>query len=81
MERYLVTPAPTLTLIVDFFKLLEAFTAGTAATIGPVKGLGYEEQEIRLPTRSEAGPLTSALSKPLFDIHYGQTDSPWSVLL
>jgi branched-chain amino acid aminotransferase len=61
--------------------LLEAFGAGTAAVVSPVKGILYEGEEIHIPTGDKAGPLALRLWKALGDIQYGRIEHPWSVLV
>ena len=60
-------------------RLLEAFGAGTAAIISPVKGIVYKDHEIKIPTGDGAGPLATKLWSSLLDIQYARVKHPWSV--
>ena len=59
-------------------KLLEAFGAGTAAVVCPIKCIQYQAKDIDIPA---TGPLTNIIWKQLTDIQYGRVQHPWSVLL
>lgn len=59
--------------------LLEAFGAGTAAVVSPVKGIVYDDHEIKVPTGEDAGPMAMKFWNLLKDIQYGQVKHPWSV--
>jgi branched-chain amino acid aminotransferase len=61
-------------------RLLEAFGAGTAAVISPVKSILYQGENIEFPVGSgQGGEVSLRLWKSLYDIQYGKTSSPWSV--
>jgi branched-chain amino acid aminotransferase len=60
-------------------QLLEAFGAGTAAVVSPVKCIVYQEQDIHIPTGENAGPVAMHVWNVLRDIHYGIVKHPWSV--
>ena len=60
-------------------RLLEAFGAGTAAIISPVKSIVYKDHEIIIPTGEDAGPLAVTIWKQLLDIQYARVKHPWSV--
>jgi len=60
-------------------RLLEAFGAGTAAVVSPVKGIVYKNQEIAIPTGDKIGPIAQRFWSSLSDIHYGKVKHPWSV--
>ncbi len=64
----------------DEGRLLEAFGAGTAVVIAPVKGIKYKNEDINIPTGEEAGPLAQEIWTSLTDIQYGRKDHPsWSI--
>ena len=62
-------------------RLIEAFGAGTAVIVAPVCAISYMEQEIKIPTGDQPGPLATRLRKTLLDIQYGRVEHPWSVEL
>eukprot|EP00586_Coscinodiscus_wailesii_P011871 CAMPEP_0172518740 /NCGR_PEP_ID=MMETSP1066-20121228/290996_1 /TAXON_ID=671091 /ORGANISM="Coscinodiscus wailesii, Strain CCMP2513" /LENGTH=349 /DNA_ID=CAMNT_0013301183 /DNA_START=237 /DNA_END=1286 /DNA_ORIENTATION=- len=59
-------------------KLLEAFGAGTAAVVCPIKCIQYEGKDIDIPA---TGHLTKLIWKQLTDIQYGKVQHPWSVIV
>lgn len=61
--------------------LVEAFGAGTAVVISPVKSIVYQGKEIKVPTGEKAGSMAEKLWKDLTDIQYGRVEHPWSVLV
>jgi len=62
--------------------LLEAFGAGTAVVIAPVKGIMYDGEEVKLPTGEEIGPVAKQMWAAITDIQYGRTPHPsWSVVV
>jgi len=64
----------------DEGRLLEAFGAGTAVVIAPVKGIAYNGEEISIPTGEKAGPLAQSVWTALTDIQYGRSaHESWSV--
>jgi branched-chain amino acid aminotransferase len=66
----------------DEGRLMEAFGAGTAVVIAPVKGIVYEGSEIIIPTGEEAGPLAQSIWTAITDIQYGRAHhDSWSVKL
>jgi branched-chain amino acid aminotransferase len=74
----------TMSEIVDAEKegrLLEAFGAGTAAVISPVRGIIYQDKEIIVPTGDKIGPIAQKLWDSLMAIQYGKIDHPWSVIV
>jgi len=62
-------------------RLVEAFGAGTAAVIAPVKAIAYKGRDIDFPTGEEIGPVAKSMWDQLTDIQYGRVDHPWSVLI
>lgn len=60
-------------------RLLEAFGAGTAVVISPVRSIVYKDSEIQVPTGDQAGPVAARLWKTLYDIQYGNVPHEWSV--
>jgi len=62
-------------------RLLEAFGAGTAAVVSPVRSIVYKEREIVIPTGDNAGPVATQLWNVLRDIQYGHIDHPWSIVI
>jgi len=67
-------------------RLIEAFGAGTAAVVSPIKGICYKEKELAIPLNKEdpsqsIGPLTKKIADAIMDIQYGITPSDWSVLI
>mmetsp|Transcript_20503 Transcript_20503/g.34305 ORF Transcript_20503/g.34305 Transcript_20503/m.34305 type:complete len:392 (-) Transcript_20503:81-1256(-) len=62
-------------------RLLEAFGAGTAVVVSPVRSIVYDGAEILLPTGESAGPVAQCIWDTLRDIQYGHVDHPWSVVI
>lgn len=62
-------------------RLLEAFGAGTAAVIAPVKSVLFKGEELKLPTGNEVGPVAQRMWRTICDIQYGRVEHPWSVVL
>ena len=61
-------------------RLLEAFGAGTAVVIAPVKGIMYDGVEIKVPTGDEIGPVAKKMWTAVTDIQYGRVPHPtWAV--
>jgi branched-chain amino acid aminotransferase len=61
---------------------LEAFGAGTAAVVSPVRCIVYKDQDINLPTGGQIGPLAKRAWDSLIAIQYGKVDNhPWSVTI
>ena len=53
---------------------------GTAAVISPVDKIGYEGQDVHIPTGSDGmGPVSRPLWKELVGIQMGTIPSEWSV--
>jgi branched-chain amino acid aminotransferase len=63
-------------------RLMEAFGAGTAVVIAPVKGIMFEGMEIIVPTGDDIGPFAQRVWTEVTDIQYGRKTHPsWSVVL
>lgn len=62
-------------------RLLEAFGAGTAVVVSPVRCIVYKEQDINVPTGDSAGPVATHIWNTLKDIQYGNVNHPWSVAI
>lgn len=60
--------------------LVEAFGAGTAAVVSPIKEIGYKGKDIAVPLQEgkEAGPLTEQVSNWVSEIQYGLAEHPWN---
>jgi len=76
--------------IVDFCKaakenrILEAFGAGTAVTVGPVELLHYDGVDYKIPIDpvTLAGPLTRELNDRIKAIQYGKISKhPWNYVV
>eukprot|EP00299_Pterocystis_sp_00344_P002460 c1277_g1_i1.p1 GENE.c1277_g1_i1~~c1277_g1_i1.p1 ORF type:complete len:398 (+),score=81.31 c1277_g1_i1:142-1194(+) len=67
-------------------RVIEAFGAGTAAVVSPVKSFTFEETEYKIPLDPkdpsvEAGPLTRRFLQAITDIQYGESPHPWRRLV
>jgi len=68
-------------------RILEAFGAGTAAIVSPIKCIGYNGKDYNIPLnpndpKSESGPLAHKLFYHIMDIQYGRiSNHPWSVII
>ncbi|TFJ82818.1 hypothetical protein NSK_005893 [Nannochloropsis salina CCMP1776] len=63
-------------------RLLEAFGAGTAVVVCPIRAILYEEEDVVvIKEGDDVGPLTKRMWDALTDIQYGKFDHPWSVLI
>lgn len=64
-------------------RVLEAFGAGTAAVVSPIKQISYKgvDYDIPIDPAAGAGPLTKRMWNSLMDIQYGRVESPWSVVI
>lgn len=62
-------------------RVLEAFGAGTAAIIAPVKSVQYKGADLDFPTGESVGPVAQEMWDTITDIQYGRVDHPWSVLV
>lgn len=62
-------------------ELLEAFGAGTAAVVSPIKEIGWRGSDIKVPLLpgEQTGPLTKQIAEWIADIQYGRTQhGNWS---
>jgi branched-chain amino acid aminotransferase len=65
-------------------RMVEAFGAGTAAIVAPVKAFAFQGKEYPVPLSGrdgKAGKLTERLSETLMGIQYGRIPHPWSVIV
>ncbi|KAF2072240.1 hypothetical protein CYY_006440 [Polysphondylium violaceum] len=64
-------------------RVKEAFGAGTAAIVSPIKSINYKGEEYPIPIDEQigAGPFTNKVANAIMDIQYGETDSDWSVVV
>lgn len=70
-------------------RLLEAFGAGTAAVVSPVKKIAWDggvsdspiEIEVPLQEGKEAGPLAERFWKWMEERQYGDVETPWSTVV
>ncbi|KAH3668837.1 hypothetical protein OGAPHI_002592 [Ogataea philodendri] len=61
-------------------ELVEAFGAGTAAVVSPIKEIGYRDSTIDVPLLpgEQFGPLTKQVADWIAEIQYGVVESEWS---
>jgi branched-chain amino acid aminotransferase len=68
-------------------RVIEAFGAGTAAVVSPIKLIHHNGVDYNIPldpkdASAGAGPLTKRVWNTLLDIQYGKVkDHPWSVVV
>ena len=62
-------------------RLLEAFGAGTAAVVAPIKTIMFQGEDINLPTGEVIGPTAQAMWDRITDIQYGRVEHEWSVIV
>lgn len=67
----------------DKGELVEAFGAGTAAVVAPIKEIGWNGRDINVPLQpgKQTGPLTEQIAQWIGDIQYGRVDHPWSYVV
>lgn len=60
--------------------LVEAFGAGTAAVVSPIKAIGYKGKDIQIPLQEgkEAGPLAEQMANWVAEIQYGLVEHDWN---
>lgn len=64
-------------------ELVEAFGAGTAAVVSPIKEIGYHGEQIDVPLQEgkQAGQLTEQVAAWISEIQYGEVEHPWSFVV
>lgn len=67
-------------------RMLEAFGAGTAAVVSPVRHIHHDGKGYDIPLdpadpNAGAGPVTTRAWKELLDIQYGRIESEWSMVI
>jgi len=67
-------------------RMIEAFGAGTACIVCPVKGFHYDGTDYEIPLdhddpEAAAGKLTTRLANSIMDIQYGVTSHEWSEIV
>ena len=58
-------------------QISEAFGAGTAAVVSPIRCIGIDDQDHLLPVVGETGSVALTLKSALDDIRYGRTRDPY----
>eukprot|EP01133_Synstelium_polycarpum_P004305 gene4305-5028_t len=63
-------------------RVLEAFGAGTAAIVSPIKSINYKGEEYKIPIdeATGAGIMTKRFADTIMGIQYGEIPSDWSVV-
>lgn len=59
--------------VLETGKVSEAFGAGTAAVVSPIRCIGIDEQDYALPVVGDTGSVAITLKNALDDIRYGRT--------
>eukprot|EP01100_Stratorugosa_tubuloviscum_P012174 TRINITY_DN564_c0_g1_i1.p1 TRINITY_DN564_c0_g1~~TRINITY_DN564_c0_g1_i1.p1 ORF type:complete len:393 (-),score=189.57 TRINITY_DN564_c0_g1_i1:134-1312(-) len=66
-------------------RIVEAFGAGTAAIVAPIKLLCFKDKEYHIPLSKNqnfgAGDLAARLMDHILKIQFGEISSPWSVVV
>jgi len=66
-------------------RLIEAFGAGTAAVVSPIKCINYKGKDYDIPlgsnSNNKAGELAQRLLDTITGIQYGEISSEWSVIV
>lgn len=64
-------------------RLMEAFGAGTAAVVSPVRNISWKGRlvDCGLEKGKEAGPVASQMKEWIESIQYGEEEHPWSYKL
>ncbi|KAJ3172389.1 hypothetical protein HDU87_007893 [Geranomyces variabilis] len=70
----------------DEGRVLEAFGAGTAAIVSPIRNVWFEGRDVEIPLdpkdkTKQGGPLATRLKKVIEGIQYGEVESEWSVVV
>ena len=78
-ERYLTMAE--LSLAADEKRLVEAFGAGTAAVVAPIRNISWRDRMVDCGLRDdqEAGETASTLKQWIENIQYGDEEHEWSV--
>jgi len=58
-------------------EISEAFGAGTAAVVSPIRSIGFDGQEFALPIVGDQGSVAITLKNALEDIRYGRIPDPY----
>jgi len=71
---------------IDEGRMIEAFGAGTAAVVSPIKAISYKGKELSIPLNKEdssasIGPLAKRIADSILDIQYGTVPSDWSLII
>ncbi|KAI9244885.1 aminotransferase [Sporodiniella umbellata] len=77
---------PELRELIKKDRVLEMFGAGTACVVSPIKEIGYEGEDLKIPLdpenpNSQAGPYTKKFNDAIYAIQYGEIEHPWSVVI
>jgi branched-chain amino acid aminotransferase len=63
-------------------RVIEAFGAGTAAIVSPIKAIHYRGKDYAVPLgKNGAGDLTMRLLDTIQSIQYGEVQHPWSLVI
>jgi len=64
-------------------RLYEAFGAGTAAVVSPIRSIFVDGTDYQVPLVESigAGKLSKEFNDALFNIQYGKVEHPWSVVV
>ncbi|KYQ90423.1 branched-chain amino acid aminotransferase [Tieghemostelium lacteum] len=64
-------------------RVKEAFGAGTAAIVSPIKSINYKGEEYPIPINEAfgAGPVTKKFADTIMGIQYGEIKSDWSMVI
>ncbi|KAJ3146169.1 branched-chain-amino-acid aminotransferase [Geranomyces michiganensis] len=70
----------------DEGRVHEAFGAGTAAIVSPIRNVFFEGRDVAIPLdpsdkTKQGGPLATRLKKVIEGIQYGEVESEWSVVV
>ncbi|KAG1449167.1 hypothetical protein G6F56_008726 [Rhizopus delemar] len=77
---------PELRELIKKDRVLEMFGAGTACVVSPIKEIGYDNEDLKIPLdpkdpTSQAGPYTKRFNDAIYAIQYGEVEHPWSVVV
>eukprot|EP01118_Nematostelium_gracile_P018249 TRINITY_DN8056_c0_g1_i1.p1 TRINITY_DN8056_c0_g1~~TRINITY_DN8056_c0_g1_i1.p1 ORF type:complete len:407 (-),score=116.36 TRINITY_DN8056_c0_g1_i1:8-1096(-) len=67
-------------------RLYEAFGAGTAAVVSPIKAISYKGKEYAIPLDASdpnagIGKMAKRMADSIMDIQYGVVENPWSMIV